>query len=198
MSVFTLDSADCALKRASNPPNSWFAIRVRSNFEKTAAAGLRDRGYEQFLPQYRACRKWSDRTKELELPLFPGYLFARFDPARVWPILNVPGVVHVVCAGNRPAPVDDGEIASVVAILSSGCPAGPWPYLREGEVVTITRGALSGLTGVLLQIKSQYRLVVSVSMLMRSVAVEVDRDWVSPNGVRPAGGHSQACQRWPA
>lgn len=196
MGVFTLDSPNCAVACAASYP--WFALRVRSNFEKTAAVCLRDRGYEEFLPQYRTLRQWSDRKKQIDVPLFPGYIFARFDSAKLSPILDVPGVVNIVSAGSRPIPVDDAELAAVAAVVRSGCPAGPWPYLREGQGVTITHGALSGLTGILLQIKNQYRLVVSVSMLMRSVAVEIDRAWVSPSGRQSAADEGQARRCVPA
>ncbi|HWR52634.1 MAG TPA: UpxY family transcription antiterminator [Bryobacteraceae bacterium] len=175
---------------------AWFAIRVRSNFEKSVATGLRDKGFEEFLPLYRTRRQWSDRIKEVELPLFPGYIFGRFDPSHLWPVLSVQGVVHIVGAGPVPTPVDDAEIEAVSMIMRSTAAAGPWPYLRTGDTVKVTHGALSGLTGILLQIKSQYRLVVSVSMLMRSVAVEIDIAWVrpsnSPSVCPPDGARSRA------
>ncbi len=185
---------------ASTPRgSSWFALRVRSNFEKTVASELRERGYQELLPLYRARRRWSDRMKEIELPLFPGYVFTRLDdPARLWPVLSVRGVVHLVCAGRTPVPVDEAEIEAVSAIVRSGVPAGPWPYLRSGDVVTITDGALAGLTGILVQIKNQYRLVVSVSMLMRSVAVELDRAWVRPHSQGFDAREDVAVRRVPA
>lgn len=174
MSLTVLDS------RVGNSGEAWYAIRTRSNFEKAAADGLKERGIESFLPTYRARRQWSDRIKELELPLFPGYIFGRFDASRMWPVLSVRGVVHVVGAGPTPIPVEERELDAVRSIMRSGAPSGPWPFLQTGDAVTITRGALAGVTGTLLQTKGKYRLVVSVTILMRSVAVEIDASWIRP------------------
>jgi transcription antitermination factor NusG len=158
---------------------SWFALRVKSHCERMTAAGLRSRGYEEFLPSYRARRRWSDRWVDLELPLFPGYVFARFDPQDRLPILKIPSLVHIVGIGKSPLPVDDGEIAAIQSIVSSGLAAEPWPYLRVGDTVRVQYGALCGLEGILVEVKKRHRLVVSVTLLQRSVAVEIDRDWLS-------------------
>ena len=162
----------------------WYAIRVRSNFEQVVSAALRGKGYEEFLPAYRRRQRWSDRIKEIDAPLFPGYTFCRFDPNHRLPVLTTPGVVSIVGTSQYPLPVAEAELDAVRAILASHQLVGPWPFLREGEWVTVERGPLAGLEGVLVKFKTQYRLVVSISLLQRSISAEVDRDCVRPI-VRP-------------
>ena len=161
-------------------PDPWFAIRVKSQYEKITADSLRNKGYEEFAPMYRSRRYWSDRVKELDLPLFPGYIFCRFDPLHRLPVLTSPGIVSILGMGKNPEPVDDGEIARIQAIVSSGVLACPWPFLQSGQKVSIIRGPLSGIEGLLVSLKNQYRLVVSIMLLQRSVAVQIDRDCIQP------------------
>ncbi len=151
---------------------------VRPGQEKSASRALSDRGYEEFTPLRRVRRQWSDRVKELEVALFPGYLFCRFDADKRLPVLTAPGVFGIVSFGGVPHPLDDGEVSSVKALVASGKETQPWPYLKTGERVLIGSGPLSGVEGNLVQIKNQLRLVVSVTLLQRSVAVEVDSDSV--------------------
>jgi transcription antitermination factor NusG len=160
---------------------SWYAIRIKSKFENLASASLRGKGYEEFLPVYHSRRRWSDRVKELDLPLFPGYLFCRFDvQGRLLPILTTPGVVSIVSAGKTPIPVSAGEIAAVQAVVRSGLPAMPWPCPTVGSRILIAGGPLAGLEGIALNVDRKYRLVVSVPLLQRAVAVEIEREWVRP------------------
>jgi transcription antitermination factor NusG len=113
--------------------------------------------------------------------LFPGYLFCRFDVHdRLLPILTTPGVISIIGAGKTPIAVSDQEIASVQAILRSGLPARPWPCLTVGCRVLLERGPLAGIEGIVLNVDKAFRLVVSVPLLQRSVAVEIERDWVRP------------------
>ena len=164
----------------------WYAIRVQSNFETVASTALRGKGYQEFLPLYKTSRRWSDRVNQAGRPLFPGYLFCRFNvQARILPILTTPGVIAIVSAGRIPIPVPDDQIAAVQAVLRSGLPALPWPYLSVGSLVLIERGPLAGLEGIAVNVDKKHRLVVSISMLQRSVAVEVERDWVRPIAPRP-------------
>ena len=158
----------------------WYALRVRSRSEQSAGAYLRNQGLEAFLPTYEDTRRWSDRLRRVELPLFPGYLFCRFDPLDRLPVLKAPGVIQVVGVAKRPVPVDDAEIAAVRMIVRSGLPRQPWPYLQVGQRVRIESGALSGLEGVLLSLKGEHRVVVSVTLLQRSVSLEIDVSWVRP------------------
>ena len=159
---------------------SWYALRIKSRHERIVASALYGKGYEVFLPLYRDRRRWSDRVKELELPLFPGYLFCRFDVTKRLPILTTPGIVQVVGLGRTPLPIDETEIAAIQSIVISRLNAQPWPYLKVGQKVRIEQGPLTGLGGILLALKKPHRLVVSVTLLQRSVAVEVDQDWASP------------------
>jgi len=158
----------------------WYALRIRCRREKLVASALCEKGYEVFLPFYQVRRRWSDRIKELQLPLFPGYLFCRFDVHRRLPILVTPGVYDVVGIGKRIVPVDDIEIAAVQAIVVSQLSTEPWPYLHIGRRVRIEVGPLSGVEGILVAVKKAHRLVVSVTLLQRSVAVEIQADWVVP------------------
>jgi transcription antitermination factor NusG len=171
-------------QRAALPPPdqlSWYALRIQSRLASVASTTLRGKGYEEFSPLYRSRRRWSDRIKELELPLFPGYLFCRFDVSdRLVPILTTPGVIGIVGIGKTPAPVDLDEIEAIRVILRSGLAAQPWPSLRVGSKVYIERGPLAGLEGIITNTDKVYRLIVSVSLLQRSVAVEIDREWARP------------------
>jgi transcription antitermination factor NusG len=171
-----------ALLGFKNFNHQWFALRVRSNFEKPAAVALRGRGYEEFLPLYRAVRVWPTRIREVEVPLFPGYVFCRFNAADRLPILTTPGVVHIVGVGKTPAPIDNDELAAVRRILDSRLLAEPWPFVNVGERVLVAHGSLNGLEGIIVSLKKNCRLVVSVTLLQRSVAVEIDRSWIRPFG----------------
>src|SRR5208282_196620 len=157
----------------------WFALQVRSRFEKNVASFLDGKGYEWFLPTYRSRRRWSDRMKDVELPLFPGYLFCRFNPQERLPILKTPGLISIVSTAKIPTAVDEAEIVALRTLVSSGLPRQPWPYLQVGQRVRIEYGALSGLEGILLQHKGHDRIVLSVTLLQRSVSAEIESSWVT-------------------
>lgn len=158
----------------------WFALRVKPRHEKATAWALHNKGYEEFLPQYRSRRRWSDRIKELDIPLFPGYVFCRFDPEDRLPVLTTPGVVSVIGMGKTPTPVEASEIVALQVVVQSGLQAQPWPFLEVGQAVRIELGPLAGLEGILTDFKNRQRLAVSVTLLQRSVAVEIERAWISP------------------
>jgi transcription antitermination factor NusG len=162
-----------------SPGPLWYALTVKPNHERAAAQALESKGLETLVPLYRSRRRWSDRIKELELPLFAGYVFCRFPGNQRARILSTPGVNSVVGFGNRPAPVDDGEIHAVRTLVASGLPVSPWPFLRVGEKVRVESGPLCGVEGILTQVKDAWRVVVSIELLQRSVAAEVDRDALS-------------------
>jgi transcription antitermination factor NusG len=164
----------------------WYALQVRPRFEKKIAATLVDKGIEGFLPLYRQRSRWSDRIKEVHLPLFSGYLFCRLDMNNRLPILITPGVMQIVGIGKTPHPVEENEIMALQAIVLSGLQAEPRSYLNVGEKVRIEIGPLAGLEGVLLSLKGSYRLVVSVNLLQRSVSVEIDESWVVPISPSPS------------
>lgn len=158
----------------------WFAVQVRSKFEWRVSAMLEGTGHETFLPAYKDRRNWSDRIKEVKVPLFPGYTFCRFDPQRRLPILQVPGVMDIVSVGNRPMPVPEAEISAVRSMIETELAVQPWPFLHVGQKVRISKGPLTGVEGFLVEFKHNFRLVVSIAILNRSVAAELDGAWVTP------------------
>ena len=170
-------SGDISAPTVSNP---WFALRVKPNYEKRVATALRGKGLEELLPLYRSKRRWSDRVKVLDLPLFPGYLFCRLDLAARLPLLTTPGFLYIVGVGKTPQPVDEAEILAIQSVMRSGVPVTPWPSLVVGQKVELQHGPLRGLVGVLTKISNQHRIYVSVTLLRRSISVEVAPDWVRP------------------
>ncbi|MBZ5618118.1 MAG: UpxY family transcription antiterminator [Acidobacteriia bacterium] len=158
---------------------AWFGIRVKSRSEARAADELSMRGFEAFLPARRIKRRWSDRTKAVDEPLFPGYLFCRFRRPDRLRILNSPGVAYIVGFGDTPIPISDTEIGAIKTMIASKVMLTPWPYLQAGQRVWIDRGPLAGLEGLIVEAKrGNPRLVVSVNLLQRSVAAEIERDWI--------------------
>jgi transcription elongation factor/antiterminator RfaH len=166
----------------------WFAVRVRSNQERIAGAHLRERGYEEFAPSYKTERIWSDRKKQIDQFLFPGYVFCRLNPNDRLPVLSAPGVVDLVGFGRIPTPIPEDEIERVRKMVESGLLVSPFPFVKVGETVLIERGPLAGLEGILVEEKGRYRLVVSINLLQRSVSAEVDRQSVRPVRVSAAFG----------
>jgi transcription antitermination factor NusG len=164
----------------SSDVRPWFALRLRSNYERITATHLRERGYEEFSPSYKVEKRWSDRTKQIDQFLFPGYIFCRFDPNDRLPILTVPGVVDVVGFGKAPQHIPEAEIERVRRMVESGLLVTPYPYVQVGQAVLIERGPLSGVEGILAEVKGKARLVVSVDLLRRSVSAEVDRHSIRP------------------
>jgi transcription antitermination factor NusG len=158
----------------------WFALQVKSRYENVAAAHLSGKGFECFLPLYKSRRRWSDRFKEVECPLFPGYVFCRLNPLDRLPIHITPGVILIVGRGKTPEPIDETEIAAIQSVIKSGLPSQPYPFMQIGQRVRIDNGPLWGLEGVLLDFKGRHRLVLSVTLLRRSIAVQVEDSWVTP------------------
>ncbi|HVW87652.1 MAG TPA: UpxY family transcription antiterminator [Bryobacteraceae bacterium] len=157
----------------------WFALAVVPRKEKITAQTLRAKGYEDFLPSYTVRRRWSDRMKNVEFPLFPGYVFCRFDAKVRLPILKIPTVMSVVGLGKTPEPIPDHEIGALQAVCKAGVHAIPCPFLTAGAKVRINEGPLAGVEGILIE-ANDTRLVLSITLLQRSVSVEVDRDWIAP------------------
>jgi transcription antitermination factor NusG len=154
---------------------AWFALAVKPNHERAAAQALDSRGGEVFLPLYRARRRWTDRVRQLELPLFGGYVFCRFERPDNARVLAAPSAVPVVSFGNRPAAIPEGDIESARRLASSGLELGPWPLLRVGGRARIEAGPLAGVEGVVTRLKDAWRVVVTVELLERPAAAEVDR-----------------------
>jgi transcription antitermination factor NusG len=169
-----------ASEQPGTAAESWFAVRVKPRAEKSVSRALLAKGYREFLPTYTTRSRWADRYKRIERPLFPGYLFCRFDPKQRVRILETPGVASIIGFGNQPAPVDEEVIRGIHAIVASGLPVAPHLRLEVGRTVQLCAGPLSGLTGTLIKFRNIDRLVVTVELLHRSVAVEIDRSWIAP------------------
>lgn len=160
----------------------WYALQVRTRWESSTAMLLSGKEYQTFLPTYKTKRRWNGKLRETAAPLFPGYVFCQFDAQNRLPVLVTPGVISVVGSGRVPLPVDDSEIAAIQTIVSSGFRAEPWPYLEVGQKIRIETDVLRGVEGIVINFKGSHRIVVSVSLLRRSVALEIDRDCVKPVG----------------
>lgn len=157
----------------------WFAMRVRTNYERTFSRALEFRGFSSFLPTYQKARAWSDRIKQIHQPLFPGYVFCHLNAQERVPALSAPGAMSFVGIGTCPAPIPEGEIESLKTLINS-FQVKPWPFLRLGQKVRIEKGPLSGVEGVIEAFRSGYRIVVSIELLQRSVAAELEGNWLTP------------------
>ena len=160
--------------------NHWLALQVRSNWELRTAYILRDRGYEEFVPCYKQTRKWSDRTKAVQVPLFTGYVFCRFRAENRHAIISIPGVIRFAGKGSTPLPVEDSEVESLQITARSAANFGPWPFLDAGHDVEVRTGPLRGLRGTMVRCKNTQRLIISVNLLQRSAFVEIDGQEVIP------------------
>lgn len=156
----------------------WYALLVKPQREKIVHRRLSLLGRETFVPFYRARRRWSDRIRELELPLFPGYVFCRLAPGEKSALLNISGVRSILAAGSTPASIPDAEIAALQSILRAGVPVRPWPYLEAGTRVRIDFGPLQGIGGLLRKVKNTCQLVVTVELIRRAVIVELEPAWL--------------------
>ena len=164
----------------------WYAVRVKSNRERITAEMLKGKGFPVCLPFYSERRRQTTNRLTVELPLFPGYLFCCFDVARRLPILTVPGVVHIVSCGRIPQPVDSREMAAVLSIVRSGLSATRHPFPSVGQTAELDCGPLAGAEGVMLSSAGEEEFVVSVTLLQRSIAVKVDRNWIKPYPLKTA------------
>jgi transcription antitermination factor NusG len=161
----------------------WFAIQVKCRYEERIASVLLDKGFETLAATLKV--KTADAGCGKSRALFPGYIFGRFDALYRMPILVTPGVQAIAGFGKRPSPVDANEIAAIRKVLESGEPVEPCTYLEAGDLVEITRGPLTGMRGLLFQQRSSYRIVLSVSLIQRSIKVEVPQNAVMPLRRRP-------------
>lgn len=159
---------------------AWFAVHTSSRHEKQVALHFEGRGIEHLLPVYEEVRRWVDRQTKVTLPLFPGYLFARISLDHRMDVLQVPGVARIVGSRGVAVPVHDYEIEALQRGISNGVRLEPHPYLRVGKRVRVTAGPMRGTEGILQRVKDSLRVVVSVDLIMRSVAVEVDAADIRP------------------
>ncbi|MGI9101561.1 MAG: transcription termination/antitermination protein NusG [Terriglobales bacterium] len=158
----------------------WYAVYTRARHEKRVASQLEQKRIEFFLPLYESMRRWKDRRVLLPMPLFPGYIFVHFAVHDRLQVLTIPGVVRLVSFDGRPAPMSERDVEALRQGLSEGLRAEPHPYLKVGRRVRVRSGPLAGMEGILTRKKDRFRLVLSLDLIMRSVAVEVDAADVEP------------------
>ena len=161
-----------------NSMESWYAIQVRPRYERLVLELLSDKICERFLPTHESRRRWSDRWKRLERPLFPGYVFGRFRVTEKHVVMATSGVVRIVGIGQMPAPVPDDEIAALQQLAQQRIPVYPHEFVSVGDRIRVRSGPFAGLTGIVVRNNGETRLVVSVNLLRRSVAVEVESEWI--------------------
>ena len=158
----------------------WYAVYTCANHEKRVAAELGAREVDHFLPLYRSARRWKDRRVQLELPLFPGYVFVRLALCDRLRVVEIRSVVRLVGFGGSPTPLSDAEIDVMRSVLSQGLRIEPHPYLTIGQRVRLTTGPFAGLEGVLKRKKNRLRVVVSLELIERSIAIDIDAADVLP------------------
>jgi transcription antitermination factor NusG len=161
--------------------SDWYAVVVRPRSEKAVADALANKGVERYLPVYRGRYRSAGRFKDVDLPLFPQYVFCRFGTYSRGYVLSTPGVFRFVAFGSKLAPVDASQLDSVRRAVSSGTEPQPWPFLKVGDAVEIAEGPLRGLVGRLITTKGESRLILEISILQRSLSVKIDRRWARPS-----------------
>jgi transcription antitermination factor NusG len=157
-----------------NPDGNWYALYTYPRHEKVVAQQIERHSFRCFFPVYRSVRRWKDRRKELELALFPGYVFVRMALENRLQVLQLPGVVRLVSFNGQPAVLPDYEIEALRNRLSGSAKIEPHPYLRAGRRVRVRRGPMFGLEGIVVRRKDCCRVVFSIDLILRSVAVEID------------------------
>jgi len=161
----------------------WYAAYTRHQHEKYVASSVSGKGIEAFLPLYNVRSLWADRVKTIQKPLFPCYLFVRMDLARRLAVLQTAGVCCLVGTSDGPSSIPDREIESIRCAVNSRLLVEPFPFLNAGDWVRVTSGPLAGVEGILVRKAKQDRLVLSIEMLQRSVAVEIDGYCVKRIGI---------------
>lgn len=157
----------------------WYAVYTKSRHEKYIAKRLIERHIECFLPVKTIQRKWKDRKKNVDFPLFPGYLFAKIPLSEKNSILKIKGAICLV--GNpNPVPVDQIQIEAVMRFIESDIAFDPYPELQKGTAITVKNGPLKGITGILVEKKTSYRLVVNLDIISSSVSTEIDVADIEP------------------
>lgn len=158
----------------------WYAIRTRSRHEKVVRDQLAGRGIEQLLPTFITINQWKDRRKAVQIPLFPGYCFARFSLQERLPVLQAPGVIDIVGQGNCPEPIPDRDVDAIKSLVSAKSHYDPYPYMPEGTPIEVIHGPFKGVRGSLVRKANQYRLVIAVHLIRQAASVEIDARDVVP------------------
>jgi transcription antitermination factor NusG len=178
----------CVEEPPKDASMQWFALAVKPRHDKAVARSLESKGFQTFVPLFRRRRHYSERYKDSELPLFPGYVFCRFNAMFRLPVVITPGITQILGNGSQPVPLAETEISSLRTAIRAQLPVQPFPYLQVGQRVRIEEGVLSGVEGIVIQLKQSMRLVLSITLLQRSVLLEVDRVGVSVSNVSQLAG----------
>lgn len=158
---------------------AWVAVQTRANAEKQVALSLVYRGYESFLPLHLYARSRFGKKVTVELPLFQGYVFCKWSSVNPFLIVAIPGVIRVLGNSQGPAAIDETEMRSIRRVVDAGSLAKPWQYLSVGQRVIVHRGPLHGVEGIIADDDRSRVLVLSVSLMQRSIAVQISREDVS-------------------
>jgi transcription antitermination factor NusG len=161
-----------------NTTQQWFALKTKPRSEGKVDYALRQKGYECLAPTYRQRRKWSDRTVEIELPLFPSYVFCRLGSSVLGKVISTSGVIKIVGFNGKPAEVTIEEIEALRLLGQSDLLREPWNYLPNGTSVLVETGPLAGVQGIICADENKRQLIISVTLLQRSVAVQLNADTV--------------------
>lgn len=165
----------------------WYAAYTCANHEKRIAQQLEERGVDHFLPLYETVRRWKDRRMRLHIPLFPGYVFVRLPLRDRLRVLTIPSIVRLVSFGDLPMALPESEMESLRKGLKAHLCAEPHPYLTTGRRVRIKSGPLEGMEGILVRRRGNFRVVLSIDLIMRSVVVDADlADLLPLPGVKSA------------
>jgi transcriptional antiterminator NusG len=167
-------ASDQTVGLATAADTAWYAIWTRSRHEQTVREQLERKGFTAFLPTITRWSRWKDRKKQIDWPLFPGYCFAKLDPANRLPVLTCSGVVSIVSFNGDIAPIPEREIDGIRQLIETDLQFDPCPLIREGMLVEVMHGPLRGVVGRLVRKGSHARLVLSVELIGQGVSVEVD------------------------
>jgi transcription antitermination factor NusG len=178
--VSDLKAVDNVSGEGGKPQAPWYAAYTVARHEKQVAQQLEERNIEAFLPTYKSVRRWKDRRKVLELPLFPSYVFVQVGTHNRLDLLRLPGVVGLVCAQGKPVPVAGQEIQNLRQGIIDRTVVHPHPYLKTGRRVRVRNGIMAGVEGLLIRRRDGARVVLSISLLQRSVSVNIDEADVEP------------------
>lgn len=160
----------------------WYVLSAKYQHERALAVVLGSKGFEALAPTYSTRSLWSDRTKDVERALFPGYVFCRLGLSGRISVLDTPGISRIVGFGGRPTPVPDSEMDAIRAAVASKMPLRQWPHLKPGDRVRIERGPLKGIEGTLIRELDCLQLVIGVELLQRSIAVQLEAESIVPAG----------------
>jgi transcription termination/antitermination protein NusG len=157
-----------------NEPAKWFAVHTASNHERTVARQLQDRSIPFFLPTYKQINRWSDRRKEVERPLFPGYVFVHIQLNTRLSVLRVPGVVRLVGSSQGPAEIPPEEIEPLQQAMVSKGRIAPHDFVKIGSRVRVMHGPFAGINGCLVRRENQLRVVVAMESIHQAFSMQVD------------------------